>query len=63
MRLTLFRALLFVVLVVAAAMGGSLATRAQQSATPPDVLSALLAEVRGLRTAMEAMATTWPASR
>jgi hypothetical protein len=60
MRHTLFRALLFLVLVVAAAMGGSLAMRAQQSATPPDVLSALLVEVRGLRTAMEAMATAGP---
>jgi hypothetical protein len=34
-------------------MGGSLAVRAQQASAPPDVLSALLVEVRGLRAAME----------
>jgi hypothetical protein len=56
----LVRGVLFVVLVAAAALGGSLVARAQQASAQPDVLSALLTEVRGLRTAMETMASAGP---
>jgi prefoldin subunit 5 len=41
----------------AAAMGGSVFGRAQQTTTPPDTLAALMVEVRGLRAAMEQMAS------
>jgi chromosome segregation ATPase len=47
-------------LIVAAAIGGSLIGRAQQAQAPPDVLPALLVEVRGLRAAMEQMAGAGP---
>ncbi len=53
MRSTAVRAMGFAVLFAVAAMGGSLVARAQQTSAPPDVLSALLIEVRGLRAAME----------
>jgi len=46
--------------LAAAALGGSVVGRAQPpktTSTPPDVLSALLTEVRGLRAAMEQMAS------
>jgi hypothetical protein len=56
MSRTLFQVAIFVVLFAAGAMAG----RAQQVATPPDVLSALLVEVRGLRTAMEQVASAGP---
>jgi predicted nucleic acid-binding Zn-ribbon protein len=46
----------FVLLFAAAAMIG----RAQQTALPPDILSALLIEVRGLRAALEQTATAGP---
>jgi hypothetical protein len=51
-----------VALVVAAALGGMAVGRAQspQPANTPDVLGALLIEVRGLRVAMEQMASTGP---
>lgn len=53
------------ILVVAFALAtlvsvGSLAAWAQQTAPAPDVLSALLAEVRGLRAALEQMSTAGP---
>jgi hypothetical protein len=41
-------------------MEDSLAVRAQQPAPPPDTISALLVEVRGLRGALEQMATAGP---
>ena len=47
-------------LVVATAIGGSLIGRAQQAQASPDVLTALLVEVRGLRAAMEQMAAAGP---
>ena len=53
MRSTAVRAIGFAVLFAGAVMGGSLAVRAQQTTATPDVLSALLVEVRGLRAAME----------
>jgi predicted nucleic acid-binding Zn-ribbon protein len=43
-----------------AALQGGLAARASQAAQGQDVLPALLAEVRGLRIAMEAMASSGP---
>jgi len=52
--------LLTTVLVSAALLAGTGAGRAQTTATPPDVLAALLVEVRGLRAAMEQMASTGP---
>ena len=39
---------------------GSVAARADQTAAAPEVLSALLTEVRGLRSAMEQMASAGP---
>jgi hypothetical protein len=60
MRATAHLALLAGSLVATAAMGGSLAARAQQPAAAPDAISALLVEVRGLRAAMEQMATAGP---
>jgi len=60
MRSTILRASRFGILVAAAAMGGSLVARAQPAAAQPDVLNALLTEVRGLRAAMEAMASAGP---
>jgi chromosome segregation ATPase len=51
------RTLLLALLV---AVGGSLAVRAEQMAPAPDVLTALLTEVRGLRAVLEQMATAGP---
>ena len=48
------------VLVSAALVGGPIDGRAQAPATPPEVLAALLVEVRGLRAAMEQMASAGP---
>jgi predicted nucleic acid-binding Zn-ribbon protein len=56
----LSRALVLVLMVAAALIGGSLVGRAQQPQPPPDVLTALLIEVRGLRAAMEQMASAGP---
>lgn len=56
MNRTVFHVAIFVVLFAAVAMAG----RAQQTASPPDILSALLIEVRGLRAALEQMATAGP---
>jgi len=53
-------ALLTAILVSAAALGGPRNTEAQVASTSPDVLSALLVEVRGLRSAMEQMASAGP---
>jgi hypothetical protein len=47
-------------LVIAAAIAGSVVTAAQAPSGQPDVLSALLTEVRGLRAAMEQMAAAGP---
>ena len=53
--------LLTIILVSAALLGGSREGRAQGGTQPPpDVLSALLIEVRGLREAMEQMASAGP---
>ena len=58
---TTFRSMaLTAVLVSAALLGGPADGRAQATATPPDVLAALLVEVRGLRAAMEQMASAGP---
>ena len=59
MRLPL-RVFLFWALIAAAGMGASLVTRAQSAPEQPDVLPALLSEVRGLRAAMEQMAVAGP---
>jgi hypothetical protein len=45
---------------VGVALQGGLAAQASRAAQGPDVLPALLAEVRGLRIAMEAMASSGP---
>ena len=60
MKSTVVRAMGFAVLFAGAVMGGSLVGLAQQNATPPDILSALLIEVRGLRAAMEQAAFAGP---
>lgn len=58
---TTFRSLvLTAVLVSAALLGGPADGRAQATTTPPEVLAALLVEVRGLRAAMEQMASAGP---
>ena len=58
---TKFRSLvLTAVLGSAALLGGPVDGRAQVTATPPEVLAALLVEVRGLRAAMEQMASAGP---
>jgi hypothetical protein len=58
------RPILFTVLLSAAALGGAAASRAEpQTATAPtaqDVLAGLLTEVRGLRVAMEQLASAAP---
>jgi DNA repair ATPase RecN len=57
---TKFRSLvLAAVLGAAALLGGPVEGRAQAT-TPPEVLAALLVEVRGLRAAMEQMASAGP---
>jgi chromosome segregation ATPase len=53
-------ALLTAILVSAAALGGPRKSEAQGAPPSPDVLSALLVEVRGLRSAMEQMASAGP---
>ena len=53
-------ALLTAILVSAAALGAPRNTDAQVASSSPDVLSALLVEVRGLRSAMEQMASAGP---
>jgi prefoldin subunit 5 len=60
MKRTLSRIVVFAILCGAAATGGSLTARAQQTAAAPDVMTALLIEVRGLRAAMEQMASAGP---
>jgi chromosome segregation ATPase len=58
---TTFRSLvLTAVLASAALLGGPADGHAQATATPPEVLAALLVEVRGLRAAMEQMASAGP---
>ncbi len=57
MRSTLVRAVMFAIVFAAAAAGGSLVGRAQQTAAAPDVLRSLLVEVRSLREAMEQVAS------
>lgn len=58
---TTFRPLaLTAVLASAALLGGPADGRAQATATPPEVLAALLVEVRGLRAAIEQMASAGP---
>lgn len=56
MKRTAFQIAVFAVLFAAVVTAG----RPQQTASPPDVLSALLIEVRGLRAALEQMATAGP---
>ena len=53
-------ALLTAILVSAAALGGPQISEAQVASSSADVLSALLIEVRGLRSAMEQMASAGP---
>jgi chromosome segregation ATPase len=60
MKHTTSRTLALAFLVAAIAGGGSLAGRAEQMGPAPEVLSALLTEVRGLRAALEQMATAGP---
>jgi chromosome segregation ATPase len=60
MQRTTSRILVFAFVVAAFASVGALAGRAEQTAPAPDVLSALLTEVRGLRAAMEQMASAGP---
>ncbi len=59
MRLS-YRIFLFWALIAAAGLGASLVTRAQPATATPDVLPALLTEVRALRVAMEQMASAGP---
>jgi predicted nucleic acid-binding Zn-ribbon protein len=51
---------LTMILVSAAVLGRPSDGRAQSTATPPEVLAALLVEVKGLRAAMEQMAVAGP---
>lgn len=60
MTTSTFRGLTLVILIAAAATGGSRIGRAEQTATAPDVLATLLVEVRGLRAAMEQVASAGP---
>ena len=57
---TKFRSLVLTAVLGSAALGGPVDGHAQAAATPPDVLAALLVEVRGLRAAMEQMASAGP---
>ena len=59
-RWSLRTTLLTTVLASAGLLAGTSAGRARATATPPDVLAALLIEVRGLRAAMEQMASAGP---
>lgn len=55
------RSLALVPLLVATALlGASPASQAQATSAPPDTIAALLVEVRGLRAAMEQMASAGP---
>jgi hypothetical protein len=58
MRRTTSRIVAVAILFTVVVTSGALAGRAEQSTPTPDVLSALLVEVRGLRAAMERMAST-----
>ena len=60
MKATALRVVLVGTLVALGATGRSLAARTQQPAPAPDTISALLVEVRGLRGALEQMATAGP---
>ena len=60
MRSMVLRAIGFAALFAGAAAGGSLVGQAQQTTAAPDVLTALLIEVRGLRAAMEQAAFAGP---
>jgi predicted nucleic acid-binding Zn-ribbon protein len=61
MSTTVRTILLITILVSAALLGGAREGRAQGGTPPaPDVLAALLVEVRGLRAAMEQMASAGP---
>jgi len=60
MSTTIRTLVLTAVLASAALLGGPVEGRAQANATPPDVLAALLVEVRALRVAMEQMASAGP---
>jgi hypothetical protein len=59
----LSRASVFGVMFAAATIAGSPMGRAQPTQAPPDVLTALLIEVRGLRAAMQQMASAGPRSQ
>ncbi len=54
------RRILVMATVAVAALGGSLAGRAQSSSASADTLSSLLIEVRGLRAAMEQLVSAGP---
>src|SRR5262245_51683946 len=60
MTTTTSRTLVFAIFVAAVASGGALAGRTEQTAPAPEVLTALLTEVRGLRAALEEMASSGP---
>jgi chromosome segregation ATPase len=60
MKPFVLRGVLVAAVVGSALIAGSLVGRAQSAAPPPDILTALLGEVRGLRTAMEQMASAGP---
>src|SRR5262245_10024761 len=60
MRAIVFRVSVVALLVAVPSTGRSLTARALQPAAPPDTISALLVEVRGLRGALEQMATAGP---
>jgi hypothetical protein len=60
MRRWVYGIALPITLLVTAATGGSLVGQAAQTSTSPDVLTSLLIEVRGLRAAMETMASAGP---
>jgi chromosome segregation ATPase len=60
MKPFVLRGVLVAAVVGSAVIAGSLVGRAQSAAPPPDILTALLGEVRGLRTAMEQMASAGP---
>jgi hypothetical protein len=54
------RTIVFLIAAAAVAGGGAVAGRAEQTTPASDVLGALLTEVRGLRAAMERMASAGP---
>jgi predicted nucleic acid-binding Zn-ribbon protein len=57
---TKLRSLVLTAVLGSATLLGGPVGRAQATATPPEVLAALLVEVRGLRAAMEQMASAGP---